>query len=78
MLDYNTYSPIPNSMRLQNSIGLCDHKGTFVKIKRKITHVKKVKKIKVRDFKNYNPQSFAEEVESQLKNNQSFLEQSNK
>ena len=56
--------------------GLSDHKGTFVKIKRKITHVKKVKKIKVRDFKNYNPQSFAEEVESQLKNNPSFLEQS--
>ena len=55
--------------------GLSDHKGTFVKIKRRITHVKKVKKIKVRDFKNYNPKEFAKDVETQLKNNPNLIQE---
>ena len=42
--------------------GISDHKGIFVKVKRNINQVQPVKKIKVRDFKEYNPSAFAEDV----------------
>ena len=57
--------------------GISDHKGIFVKIKRNINQVKPVKKIQVRNFKDYNPTVFAEDVQKKLEQNKSEMKNCN-
>ena len=57
--------------------GISDHKGIYVKIKRDINHVKPVKKIKVRNFKEYNASAFAKDVQIKLEMKKSEMENCN-